>query len=909
MTTTYLTGNKGRWSEDPGVRVLLIYIFLLLVYIPWCALANSDRTALIIAGAVVYHLSCAVAFLLALRNARSEALAKPVRSAWLWVAAAYFCNWIADFFSLYYVHMLKEEPFPSLADPFNLLFYPVMLVGLLRFPLAAGQASERLRFWLDAAVVLIGGWFVVWMLFFQPLTAGLGENLLVTAIGLAYPLGALALLFGAGAVLLGRPPQHCRRPLEITAAGLLLYVVAGLAHGYQTVAGTYEPGSLWEVPYMVAHICFAAGAIIQYLQRHSPVHHTPEKIGGPWTRSLLPYVTIVLAYAVLLISATSKDSTIRADLLIGSGVLTTLVVVRQVLAMEEKRRLLRESQELALQVKQSAARFQSLVQHSSDVMTIVDDQGIIIYQSPAITPIFGYGVQDLVSTTMERWLHPDDRQQGLTFLDQIRAGSRTNRSIQWRLVQSDGTWLQAESTVSRLSDDTGLHGLVLNTRDISERKALEARMEHQAFLDPLTGLANRTLFRQQVEKRLPGGAVGEKRVTILFIDLDGFKSVNDTLGHNAGDRLLALVADRIRSVGCPQDQCARLGGDEFAILLEDGERQIETADQILFHLAEAIDLDGARVRIGASIGIASQAGPEETTDSLLRNADIAMYHAKHAGKGRYSVFKPEMYQRTLERVELESALWSALEREEFILYYQPILGTTTGKVVGVEALARWQRPERELVPPGAFISVAEEIGMMLALGEWILRTACRQAQLWRADGVQPLTLSVNVSARQLLSPGFLPVVKRALQDAGLPPEALILEVTESTVIHCNAEVKERLQGIRELGVRLAIDDFGTGYSSLVYLSALPVDLIKIDRSFVSNVDTDPRNAALTRSIIEMAKALNVATVAEGVERESQRAHLDVLKCDQWQGFHFAQPMPAGEVEALLRADVEGIAQR
>ena len=441
-----------------------------------------------------------------------------------------------------------------------------------------------------------------------------------------------------------------------------------------------------------------------------------------------------------------------------------------------------------------------------------------------------------------------------------------------------------------------------NRRLVAQRDAERAQLAYQAFHDPLTDLANRVLFRDRVEHALAQAPRSPGRAAVLLIDLDGFKAVNDTLGHQAGDALLRGVAARILNATRGCDTVARLGGDEFAVLLErvtgDSDALV-VAGRILTSLAQALTVGPHELVIGASIGVAN-ARDGDGAEELLRNADVAMYRAKARGRGAYEVFVPEMYETLRDRVALEGDLRQALDRGEFRLVYQPILDLHTKRVVGVEALMRWQHPARGAIPPAAFIPLAEESGLIVPLGRWVLGEACGQAAAWRrAMGDAAPYVAVNISGRQLQSPELGADVATALADAGLVPEALLLEITEGVLMHDTHVRLRRLQDLKAVGVRLAVDDFGTGYSSLAYLQRFPVDVLKIDKVFVDGVARGDSGAALTRTIIALGETLGLRTVAEGIEQAEQHAALRALGCGLGQGYLFARPLEPSDLSALL----------
>jgi diguanylate cyclase (GGDEF)-like protein len=481
--------------------------------------------------------------------------------------------------------------------------------------------------------------------------------------------------------------------------------------------------------------------------------------------------------------------------------------------------------------------------------------------------------------------------------------------VQWRMWHRDGTWRAVESIGMSLLHDSSVRGVVLNTRDVSERTALEAQLTHQAFHDPLTGLANRALLRDRAQHALTRTQrQGQPPLALLFLDLDNFKTVNDSLGHAAGDALLVEAARRLLACVRASDTVARLGGDEFAVFVEDpvddaGYTQV--AERIIAALGRPFRLGGREVFVGASLGIAlAQDG--DGADNLLRNADVAMYMAKTRGKGRYERFAPEMHTTAVERIELGADLRHAIEHDEFVLHYQPIVILESGDITGVEALVRWQHPRRGLLAPAQFIPLAEEMGLILPLGAWVLREACDQAQRWRRrrGSSSPLAVTVNVSGRQLQNDQFIADVRAALAASGLEPHALILELTESVLTDQTETVLTTLEALKAVGVRLAIDDFGTGYSSLSYLQRFPIDILKIAKPFVDDVTeaSAPGGAnrrALAQAVITLGNTLAVRTIAEGIELPQQLDRLRELGCDLGQGFHFSKPLPAAQLEALL----------
>ncbi|MEX2275219.1 MAG: EAL domain-containing protein [Actinomycetota bacterium] len=558
-----------------------------------------------------------------------------------------------------------------------------------------------------------------------------------------------------------------------------------------------------------------------------------------------------------------------------------------------------------LLLQQSEARFASLVKNSSDVVTVLEPDTTVRYASPSAKRVLGTEPSLLEGTRLVDLVHAEDRTRVVTFLTSGGEGEGSTGLMEFRIRHADGTYLFVETLRTSLLHDPNVEGIVLNTRDITERKTFEEQLSHQAFHDSITGLANRALFRDRVLHALERQERDHRPVAVLFMDLDDFKTINDSMGHAAGDELLRGVGDRVRDALRASDTAARLGGDEFGVLLEeggDGLHAAEVAQRILEDLHAPFAIDDKEVFARASIGIAITDGDhagEEGAEELLRNADVAMYMAKERGKGRYQVFESAMHDTALKRLELKADLQRALEHDEFILHFQPVIELESGSVSGVEALVRWQHPVRGLVPPLEFIPLAEETGLIAPLGRWVLREACLTAKALQETVAPSLHIAVNLSARQLQRAEIIDEVRQVLDETMLDPGKLILEITETVMMQDMELSISRLTQLKELGVQLAIDDFGTGYSSLNYVRRFPVDILKVDKSFIDGVGDGGESSALTAAVIELAGILNLKPVAEGIERADQLERLLELNCDLGQGFLFAKPLPPDELRTLL----------
>ena len=550
-------------------------------------------------------------------------------------------------------------------------------------------------------------------------------------------------------------------------------------------------------------------------------------------------------------------------------------------------------------------RVEALLEHSSDLVVALADEGRIRYASPSVGAVLGRSPTALTGDLLSGVVHPEDLprvQQWLARLWAAPAGSTARTEM--RLRQADGSSMFVDAIATNRLSDPDVRAVIVSLRDIGTRRALEEQLSHQAFTDSLTGLANRALFRERLQQAVPGRA-GEP-VTLILIDLDAFKDVNDELGHSAGDQLLTVVAERLRHRARPGDTLARLGGDEFALLVAGPgtDAGVLVAD-LLQEIRRPVRLGSRELEPTASIGIADTATELLLQpDELLRNADLAMYAAKRNGRNTWVTFDPAMHATAQLEAQQRADMELALIEEQFFVQYQPVVDLPTARITGVEALVRWQHPREGLLGPGHFIHHAEDTGLIVPLGRWVLREACRQLARWQQTmpAAHGLRMNVNLSARQFQHAGLLEDVTAAVRDAGISPSSLTLEITESMLMDDVDTAVDVLHALRRLGVHLAIDDFGTGYSSLSYLQRLPVDTIKIDRAFVEHVDTNPDNLALAEAVVNMGRALGLRTVAEGIETTAQRDTLLRLGCEHGQGYLFGRPLDAGALAGLLRTD-------
>ncbi len=800
-------------------------------------------------------------------------------------------------------------PFPSVADSFHLAFYPFLVGGMLLLIHEREESRDRSAL-IDSLIVTLALATLLWVYLISPYANDASMSLFTRMVSIGYPAMDILVL---GVVARMAAGSHRREPSFIFLfAGTAILLVADTIFGARLLEGSFEPGLATSAGWAVFYVMLGASALHPSMRLLS--EPGPESDSGLTRARLALLACASLSVPLLLILRRALDEHIDLYVLVGaSAVMFSLVLMRMAGIM--RRHELLTGREAALRVElteravteRSEARMAALIRNSSDVVCVLGADTLVHYVSPSLAQMFDHDPAELTDRELTDIIHPDDGPRVRALIAAIAAGPAAQRTTaEFRVSHGHGEdWRDVEALGSNLLGDESIEGIVLNVRDVSERKAFADELEHQAFHDTLTGLPNRALFRNRVEHSLASRRRDHLPVAVLFLDIDDFKFVNDSLGHAAGDQLLQEVSRRLEDCMRPVDTAARLGGDEFAILIRDSESElhsVEIAQRVMGAVAAPVALEGREVAVAISVGIAfSDQNMVSTRDAeeLLRNADAAMYMAKESGKDGYQLFNPEMHLRAMARLELKSELQGALENGEFTLRYQPIMDLARGDMAGMEALARWEHPEKGLLAPDEFVPLLEETGLIIPVGRHILSEACNWAARMQSECPRepPLSMAVNVSARQLQRPEFITEVAEVLSETSIVPSSLTLELTESVMMQDMEVSLLRLEALRRLGVKLAIDDFGTGYSSLNYVRELPVDILKIDRSFLA--DTNPQVAEMTASIVELARIFNLKAVAEGVENTDQLARLKGMNCDFGQGFHFAKPLPGEEILELL----------
>jgi diguanylate cyclase (GGDEF)-like protein/PAS domain S-box-containing protein len=564
-------------------------------------------------------------------------------------------------------------------------------------------------------------------------------------------------------------------------------------------------------------------------------------------------------------------------------------------------------------LRESEERYATLVELAAIGISHVDVDGRFVHVNRQLCEMLGYTRDELLALSVRDISHPDDRHSTDKQRAQLHAGEIDSFKAEKRYVRKDGTpvWVHLTVRAKRGSDGRRVHDISI-VEDITERREAQSRVEYLATHDEMTGLANRTLFSELLARAVARERRHRRKFAVLFLDLDRFKIVNDSLGHDGGDKLLKVVASRLGAGVRSSDVMARFGGDEFVLLaheIPDRQTAAIVARHLLSLILKPVAIGEQQCRVTASIGIAVYPDDAADATTLLKRADMALYRAKEEGKNTFQFYSPDLGARSEERMRIETCLRDAVARNELSLHYQAKVDMKTGAIRGVEALLRWTHPELGSVSPTQFIPVAEECGLIVPLGQWAMTTACAQSVAWLREGLPPICMAVNLSPRQFLDPNLVAVVADVLARTGIQPHLLELEITESVMSHDMDAALAKLTAIRTLGVRLAIDDFGTGYSSLAQLKRFPIDVLKIDRSFIKGIPSDKEDIAITEAILALAGSLGVRIVAEGVETREQQAFLEQHDCDEMQGFYFSRPVPPDDFARLLRTQSTGSAGR
>ena len=810
----------------------------------------------------------------------------------VWLAVGISASALGDVMFQLYLNVRHMVPDVSIADGPWIGSYIALGVALLLL-LRRGRPADRgdVDGMIDMAVIVLAASLVLWQFWLSSTLTDTTVPLFVRYVWAAYPVLDATLLALVVRTLVERR-GHTRSGL-LLAAGVSCWLFSDFCFLVIEATGTFA--ALLDVGWMFGAALLAAGC--WFIDGDHAVIASDagddEQVGK--FRIALAIAPLLVPGCIELVSFLQGYDANPVPLLAATVAFAGLAGARAL-------RLLRLRDSAQDRLRSSERLYRALAANSADAVLILDAEGRVINDAPNLATMLGY---------------PGTRTRGRRALDFVTANDVDSQQLfeqalvsrptlvldgEARVARPGGDDLWLSTRVVKLLDDPDVRGIVVNVHDITDRKNAEEELIHQAFHDSLTGLANRALFSDRVEHALHRRARSGLDPAVIYVDIDGFKIVNDGLGHDAGDQLLREVASRLRAVVRSGDTVARLGGDEFAILVEESSHvSIEAeaiAERALQAFTTTVDIGGHKVTLSASLGIA-HADAESTASSLLRDADVAMYQAKASGKARWVLHEPTMRTSALERLQLENDMTHSVDKNQLVLLYQPIVELDTNRIVGFEALLRWEHPELGTVMPDKFIPIAEANGMIIPMGRWVLNTACQTAAGWLHRHPNQITMAVNLSGRQLSSPDLVADVQAALRNAALDPATLILEMTETALIADTTLAASKLHQLRALGVRLAIDDFGTGYSSLSYLQQFPIDILKIDRSFVNTITDKQEASAILRGLLDLGRTLKLETLAEGIETDAQLEQLRDQQCEFGQGYLFARPMTSDKAEELL----------
>jgi len=790
----------------------------------------------------------------------------------------------------------QQVPFPSLADAGFLAAVPLAVGGIAFFPGRVRLAS-RLTFLLNGSILAGALLLVSWATVLGTVYRAGSDTPLSAIIGLAYPISDIAIATMA-LLLVSRTPRATRLPLLLVVVGLTATLLSDSAFAYLTTAKAYGSVQLVDTGWMAGYLLLALGAVRAALvpATSSEADDRPE---GGWTLALV-YVPVAIAavIAVLKNVGGASDPLLLWDLL----AVVALVILRQFMVLWDNRRLNQRLEAQTSALRQSEGQLRSLVQNSGDAVMLADAEGTVRFVSTSIDRFFAYSPTELIGQPFADLLHTEDQATFTAGLKKSLAASAHPIMVKCRFRHKLGSWTHCQVTITNLLHQSSPQALVLNIRDVTDRKEIEERMAYLTSHDYVTGLPNRLAFRNQLDEALERSVPG-RGVAALALDIDDFKLVNDALGERASDDLLGMIGVRIGKLIPPGDVVARMGADEFAVLMQSvfhEEQPVRLAERIVEHFRAPFRVQEREIILRLSMGIASQSGPGDTAETMMRNADIALNAAKAKGKGRYERYQAAQHAAVSDRMELESDLARAIQRRQLVLHYQPAVRLRDGVLLGFEALVRWNHPRRGLLSPGDFLALADETGVIVPLQRWVLGQACADGRHWQVQfpGAEMLHVSVNVSHRGLEDADLAADVVHACTAAAFAPARLVLELTHGASLE-GKDTLARLLDLHERGVKLALDDFGAGSAPLTALRDLPVDIVKLDHSFVARMAGNATDATVARAVINLGNTLEMMTMADGIERAEQFSALRTIGCVAGQGYYFSRPLTAAAVERLL----------
>jgi diguanylate cyclase (GGDEF)-like protein/PAS domain S-box-containing protein len=815
----------------------------------------------------------------------------------------------------YYELVIHQPPFPSWADGGYLLSYPFFLCGILALPGRRLTSLQRVRVILDSLLIVTSAFIFSWIVILGPTVLQSSGGSFAQAVAVAYPVCDLILVLSL-LLLFGRSKETTSWPVGILlGVGLTAIVCADSSFDYQNLHGGYVTGSLSDVAYTIGYMLVALGAIVAQRGLREGIAEEPLAASRPApissTRAgflsllptFIPYLAVIVAAgAIVYVADLGTVEYLDPVLYVSSGALILLAMTRQIVVLVENQQARRARESAELSQRASEKRFRAVFDQAAVGVAQSDLDGRWVLANERLVELYGYRREELCDMRFVDITHPDDLKLDVAEYGRLRTGEIPSYTLEKRFIRKDGSTLWAEMTVSLVRDDAGEPQYTMAfVSDIGARKQAEDAIRHQALHDPLTDLPNRSLLEDRLNQALALTKRTDKPAALFVVDLNGFKEINDTYGHEIGDRVVQEVSSRLKSGLRSSDTVARLGGDEFAIVLPetDSAGSLRAVTKLINQFEVPIEVQGIRVHVSASVGIALFPDHAADGDELLRHADVAMYAAKRM-KSEYTIYNADQDSYNPERLALANDLREAIEHDRLQVHYQPKLHLSSGRIDGVEALVRWNHPVQGWIPADQIIALAESAGLIKQLTLRVLSQALRQSAVWHAAGLD-LRVAVNLSAQSLHDEHLAAEIIQMPGKYGCAPEWLELEITETGVMADAERALEMLRDLHAMGILISVDDFGTGYSSLSYLRNLPVDTIKIDRSFVMNMTDNPDDVSIVRSIVDLGHNLGMKVLAEGVEDASALQILEGLGCDLVQGYHLSRPLPSKEVAPWLEA--------
>jgi len=886
-----------------------VFIYILLFYSWIFFWREREKIDMVVLGSNLFQLLAPIIACILLINTFLHTFKKE-RMFWLLLSFGCFSYGIGQGIWSYYEIYIGDAPIFSKSIVLFWILQEIFFLSAFVIKIKSLRQSVSMTvFVLDILTIMVVMASLSWEFIIQPMLSSVGTaSLWIVVSYIALPISDLGLLFGFFSFFLIGDEQISRKALLLISLGFLINVYFNTQYAYLAINNNYQTGSHFDLFWSLSFLFIGIAGLYSEVSINQAVKQNIYAKAYKY-RHFLPYLFVL----VLLVFAIRKHYQILEVLTYGLSITIVLLITRLNVTLLKNEELLRNMQRLTEKLSMKNFELkninQALSEKEQQLQDVFDNLDAVIWSvdyrtnkvmiSSGVEDIFGFQRRDLLAdpAVWKKVIHPED----MGFLREFDfMNNNTNPLIEFRIIQQNGEikWVQVVRT--NVVDEKGqlikAHAVIT---DITEHKEAEEKIEYMAYHDELTGLPNRNLFYRSLKQELKKAKNHQKKLALLFIDLDRFKGINDTLGHLIGDQLLQDVAKRLQK--CVQDNgiVCRIGGDEFTIVLPSNEREDSErlAQKIIRILEKSFSIQGNELFITPSIGISLFPTHGEMEEELIKKADMAMYHAKARGKNNYYVYTVDLDETNSRKMKLENALRKAIDNNELSLHYQPKVELASEMIVGTEALIRWNNPTLGNISPVEFIPLAEETGMIHQIGEWVLQTACEHQKEWQKKGVPSIPVSVNVSAGQLRK-DFIEKVDQIIKETRVDPRILEFEITESVMQNMN-ETSKILQGLKQLGVNLSIDDFGTGYSSLSYLKNLPVDCVKIDKSFIDDILETSNGGVMVKTIIDMGRNLNFTVCAEGIETEQQKKYLKQHNCTLGQGYLFSPPLPAERIVPLL----------